>query len=121
MTWRSEARLVRNKSAVSRHSHRQQCHMPAAGDKAAASGRACVLLLTVKWLGVPHFGELNDLLARDYNLPEVEDFAHSVFLGALWRLLGHADRRVIERSVSGADPVQPILYYHQHKSAQKRR
>src|SRR5262245_40320712 len=117
MTWRSEARLVRNQSAVSRHSYRQQCQMPAAGDKAAASGRAGVLLLTVKWLGIPHFAEFNDLLACDYNLPEVEDFAHSVFLGALWRLLGHVDRRVIEGSASGADPVQPHLVL---SSAQKR-
>src|ERR1700722_5373055 len=95
MTWRSEARLVRNESTVIHHSHHQQCHMPAAGNKAAIGGCTRVPLVNVKWLGIPHFRELNDLVACDYDLPEVEDLAHSVILGIPWRFVGHVDRSFI--------------------------
>jgi hypothetical protein len=106
MTWRSEACLVRNESTVIHHSHHQQCHMPAARNKAAIGGCARVLLVNMKWLGVPRFRELNDLVARDYDLPEVEDLAHSVILGIPWRFVGHVDRRFIERCASGAGSAQ---------------
>lgn len=96
---------MRNKAAVIHHSHHQQRHMPAAGDKPAVGRSARVLFVNVKRVRIPHFGELNDLVACDHNLPEIEYLAHLVILGISRRFFDH-DCRFAKRGADGAGPIQ---------------